>query len=194
MCVWNCDLSGAEVNVLYCGSEYLAVLGNRVRDARTSHAARIWQAHKGVISHNLISGASYDTGDGRHALKLHGPGHSTLEGVNEYGTPLPDTSLLANRTSFVVVSDNAFGSSGPWPVNIAPRTAHGRPAGEHRLRANRISSQYGTQSSTRVQMALRVHAREVMVRNNLLDGRAPGFFTGIQVFKNEGDRAPIRAG
>ncbi len=192
MMIWGCDISGSHMITLYCGGERLALLGNRVKDADTSHTVRVWQSYKGVISHNRISGASLSDNDGRHALKFHGPGLSTLENppVNEYGQPLPDTNLLENRTSLSVISDNVFGSSGPWPVNIAPQDGLTDALLENIVfERNRIATQFGSQNRS-VTVALRILARNVVVRNNILDGTGSGSsYTGIHVYK-DGDRAP----
>lgn len=193
MAVVSCDISDSDSNVLYVGGERLALLGNRFRNARTSHVARVWQAYKGVISHNLFSGASLDNSAGRHALKLHGPGSSSFDGVTELGTPVADTGFLANRTRFCVVSDNVFGTSGPWPVAIGPQDA----ASDERLsdiifERNRLIADYGVESKTPVSVALHIWARYVTVRNNVFDGTGSSrYYTGVRVEKRGSEPAPV---
>jgi hypothetical protein len=177
MVVADCEVTDGGMHTLYLGGERLALLGNVARDAHSSHVIRVWQLHKGVISHNLVSGASLDNMEGRHALKLHGPGG------DEYGTPASGTIRLANRTEFSVISDNAFGGSGPWPVAMGPQDA----GANEELRdivfeRNRVVTGYGAQSATPVQASVLVWGRFFTVRNNVVDGTASsGNYAGIVV-------------
>ena len=125
MVIASCDISDSNTNVMYVGSERLALLGNRIYDARQSHVVRVWQAYRSVIGHNIISGSSVDTDTGRHALKFHGPG--TRPGDPEgsgLGIPVPATGFVDVKTQFSIIADNVFGSSGPWPVGIGPQDAY----------------------------------------------------------------------
>jgi len=45
------------------------IMGTTVRDINTSHVLRIWQAHKGVITNNVLA----NPGGGNHGIKMHGP-------------------------------------------------------------------------------------------------------------------------
>jgi hypothetical protein len=165
MVVAECEMANGNLHSLYVGGERLALLGNIAKDARTSHVIRVWQAFMGVIQHNEISGSSLDTADGRHALKLHGPGG------NEYGTPADGNTRLANETAFSIISDNVFGGSGPWPVAIGPQDGGANEAlWDIIFERNRIATAYGSQSSTPVQVALHVWGRYITVRNNIFDG------------------------
>ena len=162
--VVSCDLSDAYDNVMYIGSERLALLGNVIKNARDSHVLRVWQAYRSVISHNTISGASLDSGLGRHALKLHGPGPGS-----DLGTPTPSTTLLENRTNFVIVSDNVFGSSGPWPVVIGPTSSQWAEELTNVIfERNRIVAGFGAQAD-KVQVPLHIWASYTTVRNNIID-------------------------
>lgn len=192
MAVVSCDMSGGNDNIAYVGGERLALLGNRFRDARESHVVRVWQAYKSVISDNQISGASLDNLDGRHALKLHGPGYSAFQGVNEYGLPAPDTGLLEQKTEFVVVSDNLFGSSGPWPVTIGPQDSLTDSAIENIVfERNRIITQYGSQGRRKVDVALNLWASRSVVRNNIFDGTGSGNdYTAIVVDRRGAEPPP----
>ncbi len=192
MVIADCELSDARTNVAYVGAERLALLGNVIADARESHVLRVWQAYKGVISHNVISGSSLDNTAGRHALKLHGPGNGP--GTNEYGTPLPSTGLLEHQTAFAVVSDNVFGSSGPWPVGIGPQdSAMDEALWDVLFERNRLVSSYGSQSATGVQIALNVWARDLTVRNNVFDGTASTrYYTAVAVSRRGGEPPATR--
>ncbi len=183
MSLVECDLADALENVVYVGGERLALLGNRIHDARDSHVTRVWQAYRSVIQHNLIAGSSLDSTTGRHALKLHGPGFSTLEGVNEYGEPEPDTGLLEHYTEYCIVSDNVFGSSGPWPVSIGAQDGLTDTTLSFIVfERNRVASSYGAQSQTPVQVAVHIEAQHSVVRNNVLDGTgSSNDYTGISV-------------
>lgn len=185
MAIVECDMADARDNVLYAGGERIAVVGNLIKDARESHVARVWQAYKGVIAHNVISGSSLDTDSGRHALKLHGPGNSIFQDYNEYGTPVPDTGLLGNITAFTVVSDNVFGASGPWPVVVGPQDEATDARIEHVIfERNRVIADYGSQNSSPVQASLFVSGRRVSVRNNIFDGTsAGGDYAGVRVWE-----------
>lgn len=185
MAIVDCDMADAKDNVLYAGGERLAVVGNLIQDARESHVARVWQAYKSVIAHNVISGSSLDTTNGRHALKLHGPGNSSFQDYNEYGTPVPDTGLLGNITEFTVVSDNVFGSSGPWPVVIGPQDEATDARIEHIIfERNRIISDFGLQNSSPIQVSLFVSGQRISIRNNIFDGTlAGGDYAAIKVWQ-----------
>jgi len=184
MVIASCDISESETNVMYVGAERLAVLGNRVRNARTSHVVRIWQAYRSVVSENVVSGSSLDNTNGRHALKLHGPKESEL-------APADGNGSLAHRSEFSIVSGNVFGSSGPWPLNLAPQDS----GSDERLsdivfERNRYHQDLGDQSATPLQVALRVAARNATIRNNVIDGTGDGNdFTGIWVGLNGAEPA-----
>jgi PKD repeat protein len=186
MVVASCDLSDSDTNLLFVGSERLALLGNIARNARTSHVVRVWQAYRGVISHNLISGSSLDTTAGRHALKLHGPKETEL-------SPADANGHLHNRSEFNVISGNAFGSSGPWPINIAPQDAGSDERISNLLfERNRYHQDFGLASSTDTQIALRLAGRYITARNNILDGAGLGNnFNGIAVVQEGIEPPPV---
>jgi len=177
MVVMGCELRDADTHCLYVGGERLALLGNIMEDARTSHVVRVWQGYKGVISDNVISGASLDNANGRHALKFHGPGG------DEYGTPTQGTIRLEHLSEFAIISDNVFGGSGPWPVTLGPQDAGAyEEVRDIIFERNRIISAYGAQSPTPVQVALNIWGCYLTVRNNVLDGTASSkYYTGIVV-------------
>jgi len=193
MAIVECDFGDAQDNVLYVGSERLALLGTRIQDAHESHVARVWQAYLSVISHNIMSGSSMDTISGRHALKLHGPGFSEFQNYNEYGTPVPDSGLLGRRTEFVVVSDNVFGSSGPWPVIIGPQDEATDAMLSHIIfERNRVISDFGSPSAKAVQLSLYVSGRYMTIRNNIFDGTGSSSdYTAIRVAERGTEPAPL---
>jgi len=169
MAVVSCDLSGGNVEVIYIGGERLAILGNDIRNAQLSHAARVWQAYKSVISDNRISGSSVASANGRHALKLHGPGPGS-----GLGTPTVSSETLQHRTDFVVVSDNVFGSSGPWPVAIGPQNnVLSEEITNVVFERNRISSGFG-EGAYKVEVALFAWCSHSTIRNNIFDGTGSG--------------------
>jgi PKD repeat protein len=177
MVISECDLSDSFSITVYVGCERLALLGNIVKDSVETHVIRVWQSYLGVISHNISSGASLDTTDGRHALKFHGPG------IEENYPPEPSTSYLEHRTSFTVISDNIFGSSGPWPVDIGPADGgHNCYITDIIFEGNRIIPDYGSQTFNTVQIALLLWASYCTARNNIIEGTG-GFngFTGINI-------------
>ena len=77
-----------------------------------------------MIKHNNISGSTLVSGEGLHALKLHGENESDIGTYAETGN-----SGLEKRTAFTMVADNVFGSSGPEPVSIGPQS----PSWDERL-------------------------------------------------------------
>ena len=123
-----------------------------------------------MISHNRFSGSSLDNSTGRLALKFHGPGYSSFGGVDEHCTPAPGNICLENRTEFAVISDNVFGSSGPWPVCIGPQDRFtDSEVWDVIFERNRIHPDYGSQSSRTVDVALLLWGRYFTVRNNIID-------------------------
>jgi PKD repeat protein len=173
----DCDAGMSATNVIYVGSERLALMGNRFRNPSASHVVRVWQAFKGVISHNDISGSSQDTDAGRHAIKLHGPGEDVISDPGEGG--------LARRTKYVVISNNIFGGSGPWPVAIGPQDSGSDERLENLVvEQNRFYPGYGDPSccSSLVQVSLLVWARYVTVRNNVFTGEGSSrYFTAVSI-------------
>lgn len=150
---------------VYTGSERLVIMGNLICDIDTSHVLRVWQAYKGVINHNILHGSSINSNMGRHAIKLHGPSEDLIFSTGD--------DHLDMRTSFVVLYDNIFGTSGPWPVAISPQDNYTDERLTNILvEANRFLSGYGSLSlySSKVQISLYLRAGYATVRNNIFDG------------------------
>jgi hypothetical protein len=155
------DFSGTESTMAYVGSKQLAYMGTRFCDSNTSHVLRLWQAHLAVISHNIVSGSSLNTTSGLHALKLHGLNESLID----------NPTKPSHRTQFVVISDNVFGGSGPWPVATGPQNGeYDERLSDIIFQRNRFIAGYGNLSSRLVSKGLVVEARYVTIRNNIFDG------------------------
>lgn len=176
MSIVDCDIRDARVNVGYVGAERLMILGNTFANADESHVLRVWQAYQGVIGENRISGSSVASDSGRQALKLHGPMESEIG-------PEVGTGNMAHRTSYVVISGNLFGSSGPWPISMAPQNSFSDERLSYVLfERNRYCAEYGVPNSTPTQIGLRIQARNSVIRNNIIDsGGAANDFVGILV-------------
>lgn len=182
------DISDAYEYCVYIGSERIALLGNRMDNAGQSHVLRVWHAYLGVIEHNFISGSSTQNANGRHALKLHGPQESqyNASGVGD---------CLNHRTNFAVISDNVFGSSGPWPVALGPQDSlKDERISDLIFERNRLHPDFGTQSccSSPVQIGVEVSARYITLRNNIIDGtKGYNGFTAISVIQRGIEPPPL---
>lgn len=175
----DCDISESATNEVYVGSERLVLMGNNFRNPGQSHVLRVWQAYFGVIGHNTLSGSSQDSSSGRHALKFHGPSQEVLANAGD------GRGGLVNPSRFVVITDNIFGGSGPWPVCIAPQdTGQDERIHDIIVEKNRFFPGYGDQSccSSPVQISLYLSARDITVRNNVFDGtNSSAYYTAIQI-------------
>jgi len=152
-------------NGAYVGGEHLAVIGNRIERIKDSHVLRVWQAHRAVISHNLLS----QPGD-HHALKLHGP----------------NNDMPYAPTQFAVVSQNQFRGK-TWVVGIGAENARSdQRLSDILFERNRVSSVVDTR------VGLLVWAQRVMVRNNVFDGTdSEHGFRGV-VIEQRGIEPPPR--
>jgi len=160
----ECECINNQMHAMYIGAERIALMDCILEDTDESHVCRIWQAYKGVIEHNRLSGASLVSSTNRHALKLHSPGGE------EYGPLTPGTTELRYHTSFTVVSDNVFGSSGSWPVMITPQdTGSDEPILDVIFERNKFLRQFGTQSAWLTSVALHIAGDYITARNNVLD-------------------------
>ncbi|MBB6479253.1 PKD domain-containing protein [Spirochaeta isovalerica] len=178
MAVVSCDLSSGATNIMYVGSERLALLGNNARDADLSHVVRVWQSYQGIISHNMFSGSSLTSSAGRHALKLHGPSESIIYSSG--------WDHLGFRTEFSIISDNIFGSSGPAPIAIkAQNDQEDERLSNIIFERNLYSAEYGNPSPASIppQAIYTFHAQQLTVRNNIIDATGYGSddFDGIMI-------------
>lgn len=181
------DVSETNGNSVYIGSERLVVMGNHLRNSHTTHVLRVWQAYMGVVSHNDISGASLNSDSGRHALKLHGPSQEVLSNAGD------GRGGLVHPSRFIVIADNIFGSSGPWPVAIGPQDAlHDERLRDILIEKNRFYAGYGDQSTTKVQISLNIWARQVTLRNNIFDGTgSSNYYTAVNISQRGTAPAPM---
>lgn len=186
MGIVSCIFENAAVNVGYVGSERLMILGSIFRNASESHVLRVWQCYKGIIAHNQISGSSINSSTGRHALKFHGPTESQIATT--------EWSHLNKRTQFSIISDNVFGTSGPWPVMVAPQDNGSDERLSHIIfERNQYFSDFGTSSSLSLQPSVIFSfiGQNITIRNNIIDASSNGtYFTGITVSKTNATPSP----
>jgi hypothetical protein len=176
------------VNQVYIGSTRLVLMGNYLHDSPTSHVLRVWQASKGVISHNIIRNA----GPYRHALKLHGNPYQSCIPPND-GCSYPCNSPcngVAPETREVVVADNLFSTSSQWAVTLGPQDS----GADERLSDVIVERNQFLSAGSYLGVSLLVWARDVSVRNNLFDGTDANFggYTAITVAQRGVEAAPER--
>lgn len=150
------------------------VVGNHFHDSQISHVLRIWQGFKGVISENVLEGSSLGSDSGRHALKLHGIGENEVS----MGEPM---------TEFVLVSDNTFGASPPWPVSVGPEnTTEMQPMRNVLFERNLWRSEGPHFGTITVSTALHCSALgDVTVRNNVFDAEgSDDFFAAVDISRS----------
>ena len=182
---------------IYVGAERLAIMGNKSVDTEESHSLRVWQSYLGVIAHNIVYGSSLLNNQGKHALKLHGPNDGTTDaiGVTSIGTYAETGSGgMRNRTEFNVISNNIFGTSGPWTVSLGPQSSNwDERITDLIFENNRIIADYGTPSccSSLVQVGVMAEGRYMTFRNNNFDGTG-GFagYKGLQITQRGIEPAP----
>lgn len=186
--VISCHIGETSNNVSYLGSEKLSYMGNIVFDSEATHTSRIWLSYQGVISHNIISGASYGGSNGRHALKLHGPSESVIGTYAETGG-----IGLPHRSKFTIIANNIFGGSGPWPVSIGPQdSSSDQRLSDIIIEKNKMLASFGTQSDTPVTIGLIFEGRYITARNNILDGTTlNNDYIGISVTRRGIEATPL---
>ena len=181
MSIVSCNVLESGEYAAYIGSERLILLGNNFEDADQAHVVRVWQAYKSVVSNNMFSGSSLQTDLGRQALKMHGPSENEVNSSN--------WDCLKKRTEYTIVSDNIFGSSGPWPVSLGPQNEQE----DERLsniifERNCYCGDFGKRSSASFPLdtAFLFYGSRFTIRNNIIDGANFGqYFTGITI-RSEG--------
>jgi len=157
------DTSGMTV---WIGSERLNIMGCIFANSKETHVVRIYYSYKGVVSHNIISGASYQVTQGLHALKFHGPKESLIGSYSETGS-----AGKPFRSKFNMVANNTFGSSGPWPVSIGPQNGvSDERLSDFIIEKNQVFSDFGTQNTKVPSIGLMVEGRYQTIRNNIIDG------------------------
>jgi hypothetical protein len=163
--IWECELNSPTTNGTYVGGYHLVLLGNNIHDIGSSHVVRCWKGHKAAISHNRL----WNPGPTRHAIKLHSP----LASSN-----YPDTR-------YVSITDNLVRGT-IWSVAIGPQDAQSDER-VHNVVYER-NRHYGESS---VQIDVLVEARNVLVRNNILDGTgASSEYVGVAVWQRGVEPTP----
>ncbi len=175
--VVDCDIQNGGGMGMWIGSERLVIMGNRIRDTSGEHNIRVWQAFKGVISHNILSGSR------KLGLKLHSPG--------EHRISKKDGTLLDNRSENIVISDNVFGTTYAWAVAVSGQNkVVDERLNNVLIEKNRFLAGYGPPNSNPVQTQLFICASNVTVRNNIFDGTSSPAFSGAIAIEKYGSKIP----
>lgn len=189
--------TGQNHNGLYCGSEFLAVVGNIGADSDLSHIARSWQTYKGVFSHNDFSGGDIVAGI-RHDLKLHGNcDYGTGCTAGEIGTfAETGTAGLRYHTQFVVVANNVFGADAPRALSLGPSSSQwAEKVSDVIVEKNKIIADYGTQNTKPAYVRSHAHiaGRYMSVRNNIFEdqtGTSP-YYCAVRVEQDGVEWTPL---
>ena len=184
----SCLVSGSSDMVVYVGSERLSVMGNKIYDSDDTHVLRVFYGYQSVISHNVLYGASVASLNGRHALKLHGPDLPDVGTFTQTGS-----NGMRHFTQFAIISNNVFGSSGPWPVSVGPEDdIHDERLSDIIIEKNKCLADYGS-SVKAVTVGLMFEGRYITVRNNIIDGTGgdTGGYTGIEVWRRGIEWTPL---
>lgn len=101
---------------------------------------------------------------------------------------------MNKRTQYSVISDNVFGTSGPWPVMVAPQDDWSDERLSHIIfERNQYFSDFGNTSTLSLQPSVicSFNGTNLTIRNNIIDASSLGtYFTGILVKKNTVAPAP----
>lgn len=197
----SCRMSDASGTVVFTGGERHAIIGNIFANSDTTHVLRVWQGYQGVINHNLVSGASLLNAAGRHALKFYGStpigsvGEIYIGTISEINAEHPGRGSggLRYHTKYTVISNNVFGSSGPYTVNIEPQVAtYDERISDLIFEKNKIITGFGEQSATIVTRGILASGRYLTIRNNVFDGTSTSDdYAGILVFRRGVEWAPL---
>jgi len=182
MAVVECESAAAYQNGMYVGGRRLALLGNDIHDVGYSHALRVWQAHKAVISNNRL----WRPGGQRHALKLHGPntavrvGGAYMPAGTPGGTPVEPGRETCPETRWVTVNDNLVkgGDLSNWSVSMGPQDSISDERVSHVV-YERNHHLGGPASLVDVETS----ASQVMIRNNAFDATLDRYYTGVYVHR-----------
>jgi hypothetical protein len=125
---------------------------------------------------------------------LNGPGYNNDYASNEYCAPDAGNNCLANRTQFMIVSDNIFGSSGPCPVSIGVQNdSLDSDLSDLVIERNFVVRDHGAISccSENVNVAIRFNGNLSSLRNNIIDAShaSTSGFIGISITR-QGDYHP----
>ncbi len=180
MAVVECEVDAAHQNGMYLGGRRLAVLGNDVHDTATSHALRIWQAHKAVVAENRL----WRPGGQRHALKLHGPNVAVRAGGSYAargtpgGAPVEPGREACPETRWVTISDNLFkgGERSNWTVSLGPQDS----ISDERV-SHLVYERNRHEGGPATQVDLETSAAQVMIRNNAFDGTLDRAYAAVSI-------------
>ncbi len=152
---WSSMQGGAGGNGVYLGANRLAILGNRIDDARNvEHVIRLVYAGWAVISHNYLARPATQ----KHVIKYHALGHSS-----SFSFPERDSHDF-------VISENIFASDdNNNNVAIGP---------QNDFEDERVHQGIFERNLSRAAPGHRTHlnvwASQVSVRNNVFDSSSAG--------------------
>ena len=168
LCVQDCTIinliAAIGTNGAYIWSTNFSWMGNHV-DQRggAEHGLRTPYLSKFVISNNTHEGQPAT----KHSLTIRGPtwtGFGTLISANSY-------------TEIGIISGNKFmGNLGDWTVTLEPQNS----TSDERLRKIIVEQNWWTYS-TGTQLALKIEASDVTVRNNLCNSTGGLAHIGFEV-------------
>ena len=181
----------ATVYSAYDSGSRIAFMGNDFDNGGNSNSQHVtrWPfLNKAVISHNTFS----RPGITQLAIKLHAPYWNATYGVFDPSTTQPviasnlsNYSTYANGdgySKYVVIADNKLtDAANPWSVEIGPQNT----GSDERIR-NVIVERNWWVANTASQVALRISASEVTVRNNIYNfsNGSSSQQTAVQVVKD----------
>jgi hypothetical protein len=177
----------ATVYSAYDAGNRIAFMGNNFDNggnATGSHITRWPFLNKAVISNNTFLRPGFT----RLAIKLHAPYWNATFNVFDPNATQPvlgsNYSTYANGdgySKYVVISDNKLtDAANPWSVELGPQDS----GSDERIR-NVIVERNWWVANTASQVALRVSASEVTVRNNIFNfSNGSNSQTAIQVVKD----------
>jgi hypothetical protein len=180
----------ATVYSAYDSGNRIVFMGNNFDNggnASGSHVTRWPFLNKAVISNNTFSRPGFT----RLAIKLHAPYWNSTFGVFDPSATQPviasnysNYSTFANGdgySKYVVISDNKLtDAANPWSVELGPQDS----GSDERIR-NVIVERNWWVANSASQVALRVSASEITVRNNIFNfSNGSNSQTAIQVVKD----------
>ncbi len=174
----SCDIRDFYEYALYGGGENFSFMGNQAHNSDITHVTRVWWTYKGVYAHNMVSGSSLTNTAGRAALKFHGPKSTDSQEIDLFPAKIKQVgtfeetgaSGLPYSTQYAVISDNIFGSSGPWPIDIRPQdTSSDERIYDVIYERNLMTQDFGDHSVTDWSDTLRLNGYYLTARNNVID-------------------------
>jgi hypothetical protein len=166
MAVVDTEVSGVGTYNSYLGGRRLILLGNNFHDSGNTHVLRVWQAHKAVISNNIL----YRPMAQRHCLKLHGPSVNGPDSVSGARQNCP-------ATRWVTISENLVASStiSQWSISIGPQDSINDERTSHIV----YERNRHWQSTSSLISEVEGSASHMMIRNNVFDGSAADTYYSV---------------